>query len=239
MDHGHGAGHQHGDAAGHRAGRGVDARGILKGAKLRVTGVRLDVLAVLAESGQALNAQQVYDAVAARGGGDASPDRVTVYRTLNALVDAGAAHKVDPGDRVFRFRLTDHAHCDGHHHDHEHPHFVCDDCGTVECLEGAKVQITPGPETSAGHGARAGKGGAGVGGGAGGVGRRTVRPDVVLHGTCASCGDEDARREEVGAAGGGNAAHAAGAAGKGDGTPRGKPGAKSAGAGKKKTTRRG
>ena len=45
----------------------------------------------------ALNAQQVYDAVVAAGGPGAAkrstPDRVTVYRTLGTLVEAGLAHR--------------------------------------------------------------------------------------------------------------------------------------------------
>lgn len=150
---------------------------LLRHAKVRVTGVRLGVLAVLQDAGQPLSAQQVFDAAVSsikKGRGkDTRPDRVTVYRTLNSLVDAGIAHKVDPGDRIFRFRLTNHTACDEHGHDHEHPHFVCDDCGEVECLEGAKVLVKA--EDRAGQSMRPGKG------------KRTVRQDVTLRGTCGEC----------------------------------------------------
>lgn len=150
-------------------------RELLKHAKLRVTPVRLDILAALAEHPQAITAQQLFDALCAAAGKrrKPKPDRVTVYRTLNTLVEANLAHKVDPGDRVYRFSLTDHAHCHGDHHAHEHPHFVCDDCGTVECLEGAEVSIkraSPAAEES----------------------KRTLKQqDVVLHGTCGKCGDQE------------------------------------------------
>ena len=108
-------------------------------------------------------------------------NRVTVYRTLNTLVEKGLAHKVDPGDRVFRFSLTDHARCDGEKHVHEHPHFVCDSCGTVECLEGAEVVVKPPAPQPKGHAKSAAK--------------RQVRQDgVVLHGTCESCVDEPVPR---------------------------------------------
>lgn len=168
-------------------------RGLLKGAQLRVTKVRVDVLRVLEGSEHALNAQQVFDAAegvrgsSKRGG----LDRVTVYRTLNTLVESGLAHRVDPGDRVFRFRRTDHSNCT--HGEHEippdyehqpHPHFVCDSCGTVECLEAARVEVR-----SVEPRARARMRGSERKGTAGGSppGRRVVNQDVVLHGTCAGC----------------------------------------------------
>lgn len=149
-------------------------REALRRAGMRVTGVRLGVLEVLDRGGRALTAQDVADALSARGakeraGPRGAPDRVTVYRTLNSLVDAGLAHKVDPGDRVFRFSLTDHARCHGGEHRHEHPHFVCDSCGVVECLGDAEVLIR-----SAAEGAPR---------------RRVKQQDVLLHGTCEKCVD--------------------------------------------------
>lgn len=148
---------------------------MLRLADLRVTDVRLAVLAAMEHAPSALNAQQLYDAVAAspaatsapRSGKPKPPDRVTVYRTLNSLVDAGLAHRVDPGDRVFRFSLTDHARCSDHHHVHEHPHFVCDSCGKVECLEGAEVVIKSKDRPA--------------------DARTLSQRDAVLHGTCGTC----------------------------------------------------
>ncbi len=119
-----------------------DPKAILRNAKLRVTSTRLDVLRVLGSASGAIDAQSLFDRLAAEASGASATDRVTVYRTLNALVDAGLAHRVDPGDRVFRFSLTDHSRCEGdHHHDHEHPHLVCDSCGVVECMDDAEVII--------------------------------------------------------------------------------------------------
>jgi len=151
-------------------------RQALRGANLRVTSVRLSILNVLSQARRALDAQRVYEAVEASSKRSA-PDRVTVYRTLNSLVDAGLAHKVDPGDRVFRFSLTDHARCTEHKHVHEHPHFVCDSCGTVECLDEEQVVVkrrSANPKGSARS-----------------TPKRKLRQDgVVLHGTCGDCNDE-------------------------------------------------
>ncbi len=144
---------------------------ILRHAGLRVTEVRLSVLAVLSKGQAAGHALLAADVAAALP----HADRVTVYRTLSTFVDAGIAHRVDPGDRVFRFGLTDHAHCDGDDHDHEHPHLVCDACGVVQCLDDAVVTIQPRR-------------------GAAGTWRQIRQQQVTLHGTCQSCQSPDARR---------------------------------------------
>ncbi len=157
-------------------------RDVLRQAGLRVTDMRLALLQRLAAARQPATAQQVFDDLCAHAKRDRSPrpDRVTVYRTLNTLVDKGLAHKVDPGDRVFRFSLTDHARCEGEKHVHEHPHFVCDSCGTVECMEGTEVVVKSAPA----HAESAAPA------------RRKVKPDgVVLHGTCETCVEEPARRK--------------------------------------------
>ncbi len=142
-----------------------DPHALLRQAGLRVTSVRLGIIQALAAAGAALDAQQVFDRIAGRG----ATDRVTVYRTLNTLVDSGLAHRVDPGDRVFRYNLTDHGRCEGEHHQHEHAHFVCDDCGRVECLDDAEVTVKPRAQRSPER-------------------RFRVRQqDVTLHGTCGLC----------------------------------------------------
>lgn len=148
-------------------------RDLLRRGNLRVTGVRLAVLRAMSGSKCAMDAAEIAESLE-RSGEDA--DRVTVYRTLNSLVDAGIAHRVDPGDRIFRFSLTDHGRCSGDHHEHEHPHMVCDACGAVECILDAEVSIRPreGAEAS--------------------VCRRfkVTQQDIMLHGTCDRC----SRREE-------------------------------------------
>ena len=152
----------------------TELRRLLRGVKLRVTAVRLAVLRVLAGSPEALDAQQVFARL-----DRSATDRVTVYRTLGTLVEAGLAHRVDPGDRVFRFSLTDHSACTPQRHAHEHPHFVCDACGTVECLDDAEVIVQP----MKARPARA---------------RRTTpridRRAVTLHGTCGKCETTSTRR---------------------------------------------
>ncbi len=129
----------------------------LREAALRVTGARLDVLRTLHDSPRPMTAQDVVDRVAEH----ASTDRVTVYRTLNSLVDAGLAHRVDPGDRTWRFGLLAEDH-------HQHAHFVCDDCGTIRCLEDAMITVSMRGRASPDR-------------------FKVKQQDVYLHGTCETC----------------------------------------------------
>lgn len=142
--------------------------------------MRLRTLRVLQHASNALDAAEIFARLSSQAGegvkkGREDFDRVTVYRTLNSFVEKGIAHKVDPGDRVFRFSLTDHAHCSEHKHDHEHPHLVCDSCGSVQCMPEAEVIIRT------------------KGGEKGGEKKHAAsvrQQDVTLHGTCGRCEDE-------------------------------------------------
>lgn len=149
-------------------------RAMLRKAKLRVTAVRLRVLEVLGAQREALDAQQIEDRAALP-----AADRVTIYRTLNTLVDSGLAHRIDPGDRIYRYSLTDHSHCEGEHHHHEHLHMVCDACGSVRCLDNAEVIV----QTRSGRGAAPKK-------------LRVFSGNGTLHGLCETCeaGEGEGRR---------------------------------------------
>jgi Fur family transcriptional regulator, ferric uptake regulator len=68
-------------------------------------------------------------------------DHATVYRNLTDLTEAGLAVRTDLGDHVWRFELR-RGEAD---HKIKHPHFLCTDCGTVECLpeEAVTLKATP------------------------------------------------------------------------------------------------
>ncbi len=178
---------------------------LLRAAKLRVTPVRLGVLRALCQTHEALSADQIIENLTESRGGKAKgrrPDRVTVYRTLNALVEAGIAHKLDPGDRIFRFGLAgDHAshapvpgvscgcgpseNC-AHsaapatipnlaEQSHGHPHFLCESCGKVECLDDTEVVLQTKPGGSRSKSAL-----------------NIRQQEVLLKGTCEECDPADA-----------------------------------------------
>ncbi len=131
----------------------------LHDAGLRATAARLWALRRLEVADRPLSAFEAQDAP-----GGESFDRVTIYRTLHALVDAGLASRVNAGDRLWRFALRSDDGAGGHA---GHPHLLCDDCGAVVCLGDASIRV---------EGA--------------GAPRQEVRisqPDVYLHGSCGAC----------------------------------------------------
>lgn len=97
----------------------------LRGASVRITAARVKVLAALLGAQRAFTHQDVQDAFA-------DMDRVTLYRALDCLTDAGLAHKIAGDDRVFRYSAgTEH----GNVPHHQHGHFKCTRCAKVFCLD--------------------------------------------------------------------------------------------------------
>jgi Fe2+ or Zn2+ uptake regulation protein len=94
----------------------------------RITPQRRAVLHALAALGCARSAEEVL----ARARYDhPGLGLVTVYRTLEALVEEGLAQSIHLGDGRARYELTE----TGHHH-----HMICLSCGTVERLEGCLLR---------------------------------------------------------------------------------------------------
>lgn len=98
-------------------------RALLDQLGLRVTKARLAVLQFILQSRRAVSHADVEGGLA-----DQHIDRVTLYRTLDTLADAGLLAKSIGSDRVARFvpiPRGDHRH---------HAHFSCDQCGRLYCL---------------------------------------------------------------------------------------------------------
>lgn len=107
----------------------------LRGAAVRVTPARIKVLATLLDAQRAFSHQDVQDAFT-------EMDRVTLYRALDCLTEAGLAHKIAGDDRIFRYSAgTEHAESlvastqenDVPHH--QHGHFKCTRCARIFCLD--------------------------------------------------------------------------------------------------------
>jgi Fur family ferric uptake transcriptional regulator len=108
----------------------------LREATLRITPARIKVLATLLEARCAFSHQDMQDQFV-------EMDRVTLYRALDCLTDAGLAHKIAGDDRVFRYSAgTEHSESShsghaAHHAQHQHGHFKCTRCAKVFCLDGS------------------------------------------------------------------------------------------------------
>jgi Fur family transcriptional regulator, ferric uptake regulator len=95
----------------------------------RVTRQRLLVADALAAVGRQISAQDLYDRLRRR---DPRIGRATVFRTLEALVAAGVARRLEQDGHVYGYVA-----CRPEHHHH----LACDRCGRVE--EIGEHYITP------------------------------------------------------------------------------------------------
>lgn len=130
----------------------------IRASGLRATAARIAVLRVLTQMGTPLSHADVAERLA-----DDGFDRVTVYRNLVELADAGLASRVDLGDHTWRFEVRREISTD---HNSEHPHFICVDCGEVSCLPGVSVNVSTKKDAS------------------GAIGQIT---EVLLKGHCGHC----------------------------------------------------
>lgn len=112
-----------------------ELRAALREAGLRATPSRVAVLRLLLSKGGPMSHADVAAALDEGGW-----DRATLYRNLLDLTKAGLARRNDLGDHVWRFEAS------GDHEVTLHPHFVCNACGGVECLDGAVVVVPRGAQ---------------------------------------------------------------------------------------------
>ncbi len=132
---------------------------LLRQAGLRRTSVRLEVLQILEDEKQPISAARILELLPEH------TDHVTVWRTLNTFTRKKLVHRARGDDQVWRYALGDPT---GHSR-HEHAHFVCDECGTVECLTDSPLprQTKPSRIRS---------------------GYRVAYSEILVHGTCPECG---------------------------------------------------
>ena len=104
----------------------------LHGAGLRATPARVAVLDAVRQAAAPLTHAELTRELDGNGW-----DAATIYRNLVAITDAGLIVRSDHGDRRWRFedRPSDGA------TEHQHPHFLCTDCGTVSCLPEVEIRL--------------------------------------------------------------------------------------------------
>lgn len=90
-------------------------------------------------------------------------DRITFYRSIQTLMEAGIVHRIVADNTTVRYALNQ---CTQHLHEHhnDHVHFYCKQCGSVECLKGVPIGQYPIPE-----------------------GYQREECDVVIKGMCRNC----------------------------------------------------
>ncbi|HEX7067175.1 MAG TPA: Fur family transcriptional regulator [Candidatus Limnocylindria bacterium] len=100
----------------------------LRAAGERVTRQRLVVADALAATGRQATAQDLYERLRARA---PRIGRATVFRTLEALVAAGVARRLERDGHVYAYVACR----PGHHH-----HLACSRCGRVEEIGEAYIR---------------------------------------------------------------------------------------------------
>lgn len=110
------------------------AESCLRNSDLRITHARTSVLATLLGASRALSHQEIQEALE-------DMDRVTLYRALDSLTEAGLSHKIAGDDRVYRYSASiEHGEsargiASSAHGQHQHSHFKCTRCSKVFCLD--------------------------------------------------------------------------------------------------------
>ena len=113
------------------------ARQMLKDTKLYCTEPRLAILQVLMQTARPLRQDQIARqltrdpkrSLSRLGAPSRATNKVTVYRTLESLIEVGLVHRAFTYQRAWYFELADH--CTEHQC---HPHFTCTNCGVTQCL---------------------------------------------------------------------------------------------------------
>jgi Fur family transcriptional regulator, ferric uptake regulator len=124
----------------------------------RMGAARAAVIEYLDEQDCCRGAQEIHEALAARG---STVGLASVYRAVDGLVERGLLQRVDFGDGIARYEPV-RAEREHHHH------LVCDQCGRVEAFHDAPLErAIEAIERQTGY--------------------RVDSHDVVLRGACADC----------------------------------------------------
>ncbi len=102
----------------------MNTEDILRQAGLKRTPGRVALVELLLEARSPLTLQEI----TARLSG-VKLNETSIYRSLDAFIKAGIVHRLETGERIWRFAL-----CACSNQGHCHPHFICEACGKAECL---------------------------------------------------------------------------------------------------------
>ncbi len=111
------------------------ARQMLGATELYCTEARVAILKVLMQAPRPLRQNQIAEHPTSK-----TLNKVTIYRTLESLVEVGLVHRAFMQKRAWHFELAHHCsktQC--------HPHFTCLNCGQTHCLTGISMPMAKSP----------------------------------------------------------------------------------------------
>ena len=100
---------------------------ILKSRKLKATQTRLQLLTIFDKEKYAIPYSKIQVLMK-------ETDRVTLYRTIETLLDKGVIHKAYREENDNYFAMCGQS-CSHQEHNHDHVHFKCQTCNEVQCKE--------------------------------------------------------------------------------------------------------
>jgi len=100
---------------------------LLKDRQIKATSKRMEVLTLIANYNSAIPYSSLQKSLQGF-------DRVTLYRTLNTLLDGGVIHKASVSTDEVYYAMCRH-YCTSEKHHHKHIHFKCTACKSVSCVE--------------------------------------------------------------------------------------------------------
>ena len=101
---------------------------MLADAGLRATRQRSAIVRAMQREGRPITAQSLHARLARSGNG---PGLATIYRTLQAIAQAGYARTFPAGEGEISYKLCD----PGHHH-----HLICERCGRVVEIPSCEIE---------------------------------------------------------------------------------------------------
>ena len=101
-----------------------EIRQLLREKGLRATAPRMAILTFLSKLHSPASHQQIM------AGLPINTDKASVWRNLATLSEKGILHRINLGDRIWRYELVDPC----REQSGGHPHFICDSCDIVHCL---------------------------------------------------------------------------------------------------------
>lgn len=104
----------------------TNIKDFLRDRSLKATPIRVELLTLLGKQDSALPYSEIQKQLKGF-------DRVTIYRTINALMEAGILHKASQSEGETYYALCASG-CSGSCHRHEHIHFKCTLCKEVSCV---------------------------------------------------------------------------------------------------------
>lgn len=129
---------------------------LLKKKGLHITGARQKVLAAFFQKPSNITQKDIQQFTGK------ALDRVTIYRTLEMFVKKGIIHVIPSVGHLVRYGLTKNNENNACYE--RHPHFFCEDCGKIICLDTVPVPTMNLPDGFAGK-----------------------ETDVIVKGVCNNC----------------------------------------------------